>query len=110
MAKKATKERELNSQVRPTKRAPVMERRDSGVGEEVPVVVDDLTLNAALVEAQGRTFGSEQEALTFFYDKLLENAEGDEAEKAHMREFLELLVETDPGLKSDLLGSVRVRK
>ena len=70
----------------------------------------DLTLNAVLAEAQQRVFETEEEALSFFYDKLLENSAGDEAEKLQMREFLELLVDTDPALKGDLLGGVRLRK
>lgn len=72
--------------------------------------IDSLALNVALVEAQQRTFVDQQEALSFFYERLLEQFADDAEEKAYMLEFLELLIETDPVLKADLLAAVKIRE
>ncbi len=109
MTKKATKAKN-EQQIAPNRNRAVKAVRRSSQPEVEPPALDDLTLNAVIVEAQQRTFASEQEALAFFYDKLLSKSAEDSQEEAQMREFLELLVETDPKLKADLLSAVRVRK
>lgn len=105
MAKKAVKRIEAAEPRKRTRQAP-----PPPIGEPVgQVVLEDLDLNAALVEARGRVFDSEQEALDFFFERLLK-VEESAPERHQMREFLELLLETDPMLKEDLLSGVRVKK
>jgi len=105
MTKKATKERSENFPHRSARQVP-------GPAQEVapPVSIEDLNLNATILAAQKQVFKSEQEALDFFYARLLQAAGGSAAEQAQMMEFLELLIETDPLLKEELLSGVTIRK
>lgn len=109
MAKRATKERE---ELSPARKAGRPARSKGGAPESADAgpAIDDLALNAVLAEVQQRTFADEQEALSFFYDRLLESAAENPEEREQMLEFLQLLVETDPALKADLLGAARIRK
>lgn len=109
MAKRATKAKEEPRLTHATKRSATTAQQPLQPETGSPPI-NDLVLNAVLVEAQQRTFATEQEALAFFYERLLEMSAEDLHEKAQMREFLELLVETDPALKTDLLAAVKIRK
>lgn len=105
MTKKATKERSEEQVRRSARKAP-----GPALEGSPPVSIEDLNLNATILAAQKQVFKSEQEALDFFYARLLQEAGGSAQEQAQMREFLELLIETDPLLKEDLLSGVRIRK
>lgn len=109
MVKRATKAKEEHRLTRATKRSGATAEQQLQPEAGSPPI-DDLVLNAVVVEAQQRTFATEDEALAFFYDKLLEKSGEDPQEQGQMREFLELLVETDPALKADLLSAVSIRK
>lgn len=109
MSKKATKPKESNAP-KPSKSAP----RPAGATEVGPeggaISFDDLDLNTVLREAQKQVFQSEEDALAFFFTRLVESHPGDPAEGAQMREFLEVLLETDPQLREDLLSTVSIKK
>lgn len=106
MVKKAVKKQDVEVlRRRVTQAPPPPEIQPAG-----QAAVEDLDLNATLVEARGRTFESEQEALTFFFDRLLSQGGRSLVEQRQMREFLELLLETDPQIKEDLLSGLKVKK
>lgn len=106
MVKKAVKKRDVEGSRRRVTQAP----RPPEVKSAGQAAVEALDLNATLVEARGRTFESEQEALTFFFDRLVSQGGGTLVEQRQMLEFLELLLETDPQIKEDLLSGIKVKK
>lgn len=110
MARKATQEK----LAQPGRRARPRQQGSQAIGGEAaatqaPPGVDGLNLNAALLEAQKRVFSDEREAIEFFVAHLI-GAVQEPGEQGQMREFLELLLETDPQLKQDLLAGVTSRK
>jgi hypothetical protein len=57
-----------------------------------------------------QSFSSEQQALQFFTESIASKVEGDPAQRADMQQFLQLLLETDPILREELLGGLNVKK
>jgi hypothetical protein len=57
-----------------------------------------------------QTFSSEQQALQFFTESIASKVEGDPAQRADIQQFLQLLLETDPILREELLDGLNVKK
>ena len=102
MAKKAIRSSEDLSTQKPAPR--------STAPQASPVPIESLQLNATLLEAQKQDFTSERQALDFFISNIIQLSGRDPSEQAQMREFLELLLETDTTLREELLSGVTIAK
>lgn len=57
-----------------------------------------------------QAFSSEQQALQFFTESIASKVEGDQTQRADIQQFLQLLLETDPILREELLDGLNVKK
>jgi hypothetical protein len=57
-----------------------------------------------------QNFSSEQQAIQFFTESIASKIEEDPAQRADLQEFLQLLLETDPILREELLEGLNVKK
>lgn len=62
-----------------------------------------------ITEAQG-VRSSEEEALSFLISNITEKLGNQGMEGAQMREFLSLILDTDPTLKEEILQGISIRK
>jgi hypothetical protein len=87
-------------------------------GQKKPIVVDAAWPEKKAAPTQElldptlakQTFASEQQALQFFTESIASKVEGDPGQQADMQQFLQLLLETDPILREELLGGLNVKK
>lgn len=55
-----------------------------------------------------RTFTSEEEGLAFLIESVVTKLEGDPTAQGEMRDFLHLLLETDPILREEILVNLKI--
>ncbi len=108
MVKKATKIKEGVKSIRkgPSLRSSAPQRATEVVGAGSAV---EQSFGAEVVDQQKQLFSSKEQALEFFVGSVLDKLGGESEERAQVHEFLELLLETDPALKDDLLAGVAIR-
>ena len=102
MTKKAIRTKELRltkSVVRPlaTTKAPTVESVRSSFAD------------AVLTEAS-QTLSSEERALDFLVSSITEKLGSEGVERTQMHEFLNLILETDPALKEEIMQEISPRK
>lgn len=66
-------------------------------------------VDAVLTEAS-QAFSSEQQALDFLVSSITDKLGSAEGERSQMHEFLNLILETDPSLKEEILQGIAIRK
>ena len=109
MTKKATQEKVIERKT--TKRKSVT-LFDDVRGEAPPVANEGSSAWAENVvdQASSQGFSSDNEAIDFLLKSVIENL-GDQApDKAQLQEFLSLLLDTDPGLREEILAGISHRK
>ncbi len=55
-----------------------------------------------------QSFSSEQQALNFFTESIASKVAGDPAQRADLQQFLQLLLETDPLLREELVAELNI--
>lgn len=102
MTKKATRTKEL----RPAK--PAIRTAITPEGRSVESLSSSFA-DGVLREAS-QAFSSEEGALDFLVSSITSKLSGEGQEGAQMREFLGLILETDPALKEEILREIALRK
>lgn len=102
MTKNATK---LKATVSAPKRSPKSRR----VQPSAPVNSQPQFAQGVIDETQGAR-SSEEEALNFLISNITDKLGEQGLEGAQMREFLSLILDTDPTLKEEILQGISVRK
>lgn len=74
--------------------------------------VQDLSANMVVdaVESQGQLFSSEGQALELLVGSIVDKLSDGSKDKAEMADFLNLLIDTDPRLREEILAGVTIRK
>jgi hypothetical protein len=78
----------------------------AGASEPVPSAALKGVMDAGIKQE----FSSREQALGFFIDSIVSKLGDDPASQREMREFLKLLIDTDPALCEELVQSVRTRE
>lgn len=103
MTKKAIKSKELT--VSRSKLTKVETRSNPQSVEAFRSTFADAVLNET-----SQTFSAEDQALEFLVSSITSKLGAEGGEGAQMREFLNLILETDPSLKEDILDGISKRK
>ena len=89
------------------KTAPLVERRSEMSGG----TSDTSSAWAQTVVGEAsQVFSSEEQALSFLVDSVTGKLGDSEVERTQMHEFLNLLLDTDPTLREEILAAVTIRK
>lgn len=102
MTKNATK---LKATVSAPKRSP----KSRSVPPSTPLNAQPQFAQGVVEETQA-AYSSEEKALDFLISNITDKLGGQGLEGAQMREFLSLILDTDPTLKEEILKGISVRK
>jgi hypothetical protein len=64
----------------------------------------------ALSAIAGQVFSSEEQALETLLSNVVGRFSDDPSERADMADFLEMILDTDPGLREEILAGTTIRK
>jgi hypothetical protein len=67
-------------------------------------------IQPANCEAQGQVYSSEEQALEVLVESIVAKLADSPKEQNEMAEFLDMILETDPELRSEILASTTIRK
>jgi hypothetical protein len=107
MTKKATKTQEEQAQPQFKGR---LTNTPSRTLQSSAQVVDGARERGLAEDLTKQRYSSEEQALEVLVDSIVSKLVDSPAEQAEMREFLDLILETDPPLREEILASTSIRK